>query len=292
MPKQYGTPGPRALYPDTCTSPSLAACDPLAQLLFDRLLVLADDQGRVQLDPFWVKANAFPLVSEATPRRIASWIGQLSKHELLIVYTAGRTELGQFVTWWKRQSGQRRAYPSRWPAPPGWDQDRTYGLPKDESPGARANPNRDRDAGTPRAERGHSAGKVRADRPRDAGKVPPSRAGFRAGADSGDSSPSPSGVAGGGRRKDRSSPRDVGTNPRATGESPRQRRVNPRANGTNPRALAQVEIDRIETAFSKGELSWDEAEAKLGRPPRQRYDHLAVTEDSFAVGPEPAEARR
>lgn len=172
MAKQYGTPGPRALYPDVCTSPSVAACDPLAQLLFDRLLVLADDQGRVQTEPNWVKANAFPHLFDATPRRIRSWIDQLSQHELLITYTSNRVELGQFVTWWKRQSGMRRAYPSRWPAPPGWDQDRTYGLPRDDSPGAMADPNRGKPGPKVPANRGQDAGTVRADRGQRAGNVP------------------------------------------------------------------------------------------------------------------------
>lgn len=168
MAKQYGTPGPRALYPDACTSPSLAACDPLAQLLFDRLLTLADDQGRVQIEPNWVKANAVPFISEATPRRITTWIGQLSDHDLLITYVASNVPLGQFKTWWNRQAGQRRAYPSRWPAPAGWDQDRTYGLPSDKSPGAMADPKRPK---LP-APRGHDAGTVRAERGQSAGTVP------------------------------------------------------------------------------------------------------------------------
>lgn len=168
MAKQYGTPGPRALYPDSCTSPSLAACDPLAQLLFDRLLTLADDQGRVQLEPNWVKANAVPFISEATTKRIRAWIDQLSQHELLITYVAGNVPLGQFVTWWKRQAGQRRAYPSRWPTPAGWDQDRTYGLPSDKSPGAMNDPQRPK-VPAPRAQ---SAGILPADRGQDAGEVP------------------------------------------------------------------------------------------------------------------------
>jgi hypothetical protein len=189
---------------------------------------------------------------------------------LLIVYTAGRTELGQFVTWWKRQSGQRRAYPSRWPAPPGWDQDRTYGLPKDESPGARANPNRDRDAGTPRAERGHSAGKVRADRPHDAGKVPPSRAGFRAGADS-----------------------DSGTPPKPPSQARGARGAKGRrSNGSSPRQVDEARIRELEVAWSQGDVTTEAFVAEVGRQPRMQYDHLAVTEDSFAVGPEPAEVRR
>lgn len=205
MAKQYGTPGPRALYPDACTSPSLAACDALAQLLFDRLLTLADDQGRVQLEPNWVKANAVPFISEATPKRIKTWIGQLSDHDLLITYVASNVPLGQFVTWWKRQQGQRRAYPSRWPAPSGWGQDRTYGLPTDESPGARNDPKRPAGAGAPRAASGQPARKVRAQRGQAAGPDSASRAGFRAvanaNADSTPPTPSPARGRRNGRRR-------------------------------------------------------------------------------------------
>jgi hypothetical protein len=172
MSKQYGTPGPRALYPDICTSPSIAAVDPLGQLLFDRLLVLADDQGRVQIQPDWVKTNAVPFVAEATPRKVAAWLKQLSEHELLITYVANNVPLGQFVTWWNRQAGQRRAYPSRWPAPPGWDQDRTYGLPADGSPGALNDPKRGEQAPKVPAPRAHPAGELRAERGQDARSVP------------------------------------------------------------------------------------------------------------------------
>lgn len=257
MAKQYGTPGPRALYPDACTSPSLAACDALAQLLFDRLLTLADDQGRVQLEPNWVKANAVPFVSEASPKRIARWIAQLSANEVLITYVASNVPLGQFVTWWNRQAGQRRAYPSRWPAPPGWDQDRTYGLPSDKSPGAMNDPKRPKvpaprgqDAGTLRAERGQDAGKVpdqnphsRAERAPDSVPlpvpVPPT----------GDTTPTQPSRRAGGRRAD-------GTNPRALG-------TNPRALGTNGRAAVGTKYAHlVQTDDPEPAVDWMPGEAK------------------------------
>jgi hypothetical protein len=180
MTKAYSTPGPRAIYPDVCTSPSLAAVDTGAQLLFERLLVLADDQGRVQAQPDWLKANAMPFVVEASPRRIRGWLEQLARQEVLILYTVNRVDLAQFVTWWKRQAGLRRAYPSRWPPPPGWNQDRVYGLPTDNRPGTRADPNRPHDEGDETGptdpdggpEQGESAGKVRADRAQSAGSLP------------------------------------------------------------------------------------------------------------------------
>lgn len=129
MPKQYGNPGPRLIYPESCDSDTLAACDAMAQFLFDRLIVQADDQGRLPGDPVQVKARCMPRIAEATPRRIAQWLGQLVAHGLIRLYGSDGYRLLQIEAWWKHQGSMRRAYPSRWPAPEGWS-DRVYGLPK------------------------------------------------------------------------------------------------------------------------------------------------------------------
>ena len=120
MPKPYGTPGPRALYPSMATSQSIAACDPMAQLLFDRLIEQADDQGRQQGDASLVKAACMPLIKGVTEKRIEAWLAQLAQHQLILRYQTGGYSLIQLVTWWRWQSGMRWAYPSRWPAPEGW----------------------------------------------------------------------------------------------------------------------------------------------------------------------------
>ncbi len=149
MPKQYGSAGPRLIYPESCDSASLASCEPLAQLLFDRLLVQSDDQGRMPGDALQIKARCMPRIVEATPRRIEKWLGQLVAHGLVRLYGDIDYRLIQIEAWWKHQGSMRRAYPSRWPAPAGWE-DRVYGLPK-----------------TPdiAADEQQSAGNVRAKRP-------------------------------------------------------------------------------------------------------------------------------
>jgi hypothetical protein len=120
MPKEYGTPGPRAIYPDICTSRSVAACSIEAQLLFDRLVAQADDQGRIEGDIAILKTVCVPLVERITTRNLSRFLSELEAEELIYRYQSGRSSLTQIPTWWRWQQGQRRAYPSRWPAPEGW----------------------------------------------------------------------------------------------------------------------------------------------------------------------------
>src|SRR5262245_38333118 len=68
MPKEYGTPGPRAIYPDLCTSRSVASCSLPAQLLFERLIAQADDQGRLEGDALVLKSLCVPLVDKVPAR--------------------------------------------------------------------------------------------------------------------------------------------------------------------------------------------------------------------------------
>lgn len=131
MPRRYGTAGPRAIYPSSCISPSLAACDPLAQLLFDRMLTQADDQGRLVGDPRVVKTLCMPLIDAATPRAIEKWLGQLAAQGMVTRYKAAGVALVQFVNWWDHQAGMKKSFPSRYPAPDGWT-DRIRGLGGDD----------------------------------------------------------------------------------------------------------------------------------------------------------------
>lgn len=130
MPKLFGTPGTRALSPTVCTSQSLASCSIGAQLLFDRLIVQADDQGRQEAEPHILKAHCFPYVADATPKRISGWLEELADGGMVTVYRVGSVSVVQLTGWWTHQPKPRRAYPSRWPAPDGW-QDQTFGTPQD-----------------------------------------------------------------------------------------------------------------------------------------------------------------
>jgi hypothetical protein len=121
MPKKFGTPGPRLLMPTVCTSVPLASCCLEAQLLFDRLIAQADDQGRMQGEPRVVAALCMPLIRSATERRVAHWLAEIAAAGLIARYESEGRQLIQLLGWWENQGAPRRAYPSRYPAPDGWE---------------------------------------------------------------------------------------------------------------------------------------------------------------------------
>lgn len=181
MPKEYGTPGPRAIYPDACTSRSLASCSAEAERLFWRLLSQADDQGRLEGDVLVLRSLCVPLLSKATTAAVERWLGELVGAKLIARYQAGEADFVQVVTWWRWQAGMRRAYASRWPAMEGWldpvfghgdGGPKTYREALGLLKGARSLP----------APCAQPAGSVPADSPQLAGTVPASRAGLGAGA--------------------------------------------------------------------------------------------------------------
>jgi hypothetical protein len=126
MPKEYGTPGPRAIYPDACTSRSLSSVGPEAERLFWRLISQADDQGRLEGDTLVIRSLCVPLLAKATTAHVERWLAELVAARLVVRYQVDSAELVQIVTWWRWQAGMRRAYASRWPAPEGW-QDAVFG---------------------------------------------------------------------------------------------------------------------------------------------------------------------
>lgn len=127
MPKDFGSAGPRAIYPDACRSLQLAAVSADAERIFWRLVSQADDQGRLEGDAYAMKALLVPRIEKLTPRRVTDLLAELQRHELVRLYTAKPFDhLVQLVTWWRWQAGMRRAYPSKWPAPDGW-RDFVYG---------------------------------------------------------------------------------------------------------------------------------------------------------------------
>lgn len=116
----------RAVYPSAATSISLARCSIEAQLLFTRLIAAADDQGRLQGDPMLVKAQCLPLVDKATTKAVERWLAELDTQGVIQRYEAGDQALVQVVKWWEYQGWLRHLFPSRWPAPEGFE-DRTKG---------------------------------------------------------------------------------------------------------------------------------------------------------------------
>lgn len=145
MPKKYGTPGPRLMLPTVCTSVPVSGCSIEAQLLFDRLIAQADDQGRLQGEARVVAALCMPLVRQATETRVSKWLGELGGSGLIQRYASEGRQLIQITGWWDNQGTPRRAYPSRYPAPEGWtDRVRLDGTPPPEEPQPADKPPADR----------------------------------------------------------------------------------------------------------------------------------------------------
>lgn len=132
MTKQFATPGPRAIYPEMCDSPSLGRCSILANALFPRLVAQADDQGRLAGDGYALLITCMGrLLRLITVEELEAALVELEAVEVLQRYEAAGETYVQLLQWWRWQASQRRAYPSRWPAPPGW-RDLVYGNTKAE----------------------------------------------------------------------------------------------------------------------------------------------------------------
>lgn len=114
-----GSVSPRMLWPDAALSRSLARCSRDAQLLFDRLVSLADDQGRQRDGADVVLGSAFPLLRDVEEADVERWLGELAYVRLIIRYEADEETLVQLRGWWEWQRLDW-ARASRYPAPEGW----------------------------------------------------------------------------------------------------------------------------------------------------------------------------
>ena len=128
MAKEYGTPGPRAIYPEMCDSRSLARCGIVANALWPRLIAQADDQGRLAGNAVDVLGLCFPkMLDKVSVRQVRTALEELVAAGMIQLYEIADEPYIQILTWWEWQAGMRRAYPSRHPAPDGWD-DAVYGY--------------------------------------------------------------------------------------------------------------------------------------------------------------------
>jgi hypothetical protein len=134
---------PRRVPPEFCSDELLEECSERAALLLYRLISQADDQGRQPGHPKSVRANAFPMRESITPAKVEAALAELSRAGFIIRYDVAGRRFIQIAGWFDMQGkwGQRRTYPSRYPAPPGWADDWvTAGFDADEvrAPGTQA----------------------------------------------------------------------------------------------------------------------------------------------------------
>lgn len=105
----------RIIKESICTSEDLDKLSPMAEILFYRLIVKADDYGAYYGNENIVKSTCFPLKSdEIKSDQVKSWIFELASAGLIYVYEAedGRKYI-QFVKWDKHQQvrAKKRKYP-------------------------------------------------------------------------------------------------------------------------------------------------------------------------------------
>ena len=122
---RYYATRPRRVPPEFCSDELLEACSILATPLLYRLISQADDQGRLPGHPKYVKAICFGLRPEITVRKVADALNELERAGFILRYDLRNRTFLQIDRWFDLQGkwGQRRTYPSRYPAPPGWTGD-------------------------------------------------------------------------------------------------------------------------------------------------------------------------
>ena len=129
--KEFGTKGPRSIYPEICDSASLGRCSVLTNALWPRIIVSCDDQGRMAGSAADVLGECFPkMLAKVTIKAVEQCLGELAQVRAIILYKVNGEEYIQVRSWWAWQQYARRAYPSRMPAPEGWS-DYVYGRAGD-----------------------------------------------------------------------------------------------------------------------------------------------------------------
>jgi hypothetical protein len=110
--------------PEFCNDELLESCSLLATLLLYRLISQADDQGRLPGAPKYVRAICFGMRPEISERKVAAATDELVRAGFVIRYDLKGRVFLQIDKWHDLQGKWgRRAYASRYPAPPGWADD-------------------------------------------------------------------------------------------------------------------------------------------------------------------------
>jgi len=116
-----GTARGRIVPQSLSTDPRIGRLSLKAALLYDRLWINCDDQGRISGDPAEIKYATCPNIDHITKEEIPELLKEL-EDGLINVYSTSKTKAIQMLDWWQEQRLQW-AYPSRYDPPPDW-QDR------------------------------------------------------------------------------------------------------------------------------------------------------------------------
>lgn len=106
----------RLIKESICTSEDLNKLSAMAEILFYRLIVRADDYGAYYGNISIIKSNCFPLKSdEITCEQVQSWLNELKDAGLIDTYRAEDRDYIRFCKWKKHQ--QIRAKKRKFPEP-------------------------------------------------------------------------------------------------------------------------------------------------------------------------------
>ncbi len=110
----------RMIDPAIWQSESMAELTREQRLLFIGLFSNADDQGRLRGNANLIRSIVFPFDEDIPTEQIKSDLEAIAAQGCIVMYEIEGKEFIQVVHWWDYQSPQW-AYPSKYPAPPGWN---------------------------------------------------------------------------------------------------------------------------------------------------------------------------
>jgi hypothetical protein len=90
----------RSIKPGICDNEILGTADPFYTLLFERLWMMADREGRLEDRPLRIKAQAFPYRDGLDVEPMLQWLAQ---HEFIARYEVGGKRYIQVLMFWKHQ---------------------------------------------------------------------------------------------------------------------------------------------------------------------------------------------
>jgi len=111
-------PGYRKIRRTLLDNPRFGMLGVFSQHLYLKLLLIADDQGRLQGHPAWIRSRAFPYQDIAL-KEIEQALKELEEKGFVLRYQADGMALIQIRNWWQ-ESDLQWAQPSEYPAPEGW----------------------------------------------------------------------------------------------------------------------------------------------------------------------------
>lgn len=104
----------RSIKPGICDNELLGTADPFYTLLFERLWMMADREGRLEDRPLRIKAQAFPYRDGLDVEPMLQW---LTDHGFILRYSHGTDKYIQVLKFGKHQSPHIKEAKSTIPAP-------------------------------------------------------------------------------------------------------------------------------------------------------------------------------